>query len=171
MQKFLKKFISSWRIIALQCCVGFCCATTWVSHMYTCIPSLWSLLPIPPPQPSRSSQCMELSSLCYTAASHWLAVIHRVVYMSANSVHLSLPSLCPHVHSVCPNLYSCPKTRLDWFLLLEMPVSKLWSPVWPAVSLSVPHIHSQSCQLWGCLFHELLCLLVFCTTQTSLSVY
>ena len=39
--------------------------------------------PIPPSNPShpsRSSQSTELSSLCYTAASHWLSILHMVVY-------------------------------------------------------------------------------------------
>ena len=37
----------------------------------------------PPPHshPSRSSQSSELSYLCYTATSHWLSVLHMVVYM------------------------------------------------------------------------------------------
>ena len=30
--------IFSWRIIALQCCVGFCHTWTWIGHRYTYVP-------------------------------------------------------------------------------------------------------------------------------------
>jgi len=33
-------FIFHWRIIALQCCVGFYHTTTQISHEYTYVPSL-----------------------------------------------------------------------------------------------------------------------------------
>ena len=42
----LKNFI--WRIIALQCCVGFSRITTWISHTWTYTPSLLSLPPTRP---------------------------------------------------------------------------------------------------------------------------
>ena len=40
---FKKIFIFNWRITALQCCVGFCHKTTWISRKYT------YLFPLGPP--------------------------------------------------------------------------------------------------------------------------
>ena len=61
---FFKKSFN-WRIIALQCCVGFYCIAMQISHNYICTLSLLS-----PYHPSRLSQNTRLYSLCYIEAPH-----------------------------------------------------------------------------------------------------
>ena len=74
-------FIFNRRIIALQYFVGFWQASAWISHGYTYVPSLSS-----PSHlhlhciPSRFVQSPSLGLLNYTANSHWLSVLHMVVY-------------------------------------------------------------------------------------------
>ena len=45
--------IFNWRIVTLQCCVGFCHTTRQISHKYTYVPSLFNLPPTPDPIPPR----------------------------------------------------------------------------------------------------------------------
>ena len=40
---FFNVFIFKWKISVLQCCVGFCHTSAWISQMYTYVPSLLNL--------------------------------------------------------------------------------------------------------------------------------
>ena len=74
------------------------------------------LIPLAPPfhllHRSRSSQSTRLSSLCSTAASHQLYILHMAVYIyvsAAPPILSTLPfPLYVLVHSLCLCLYSCP---------------------------------------------------------------
>ena len=74
-----------WRIIALQCCVIFCCTMKWISHVHTCIPYILSLSPTPPPHPSpldhhraemkTSPASQQLPTHYFTLGSVYLSVL------------------------------------------------------------------------------------------------
>ena len=68
--------ILNWRIIALQCCVGFLCTAVWIGHKYTQIPSL---LTIPLPHPTLLHHHEALASASFVIGSFLLASISQVV--------------------------------------------------------------------------------------------
>ena len=113
----------NWRMIAFQCCVGFCHTIMRISHKCVCVcvcvsacAYIYSLRLDPLSQllshPSRWSLSARLGTLCCIAASHQLSVLHVIVYIcqcySLNLSHPLLPLLCPQVHSPCPHLPSFP---------------------------------------------------------------
>ena len=80
---FLNVFIFNWRIIALQYYIGFYQISTWISHRFTQVPSHLNILPPPSPShPSRLLLSPGLCSLSHTACSHWLSILHMVMYVS-----------------------------------------------------------------------------------------
>jgi len=94
---FFFNLFFNWRKIALQYCVGFYHTATQISHNYTYIPSLMSLLPFPhPSSPSQSAKLI--------AASYQLSILHMIVYNMSVLLfpfsHPLLPPLCLRVHSL-----------------------------------------------------------------------
>ena len=108
-------FFFNWRKFALKCCDSFCCTTMQISHDYTYITSLLGLPPLTPAHSSRLSQSAWLGSLCYTATSHQVSILHMMVYIYQNDfLHSSrplLPLLCPQVHVLHLCLHSFPANR------------------------------------------------------------
>ena len=91
-----------------------------MNQLYVCIYPL-PLEPSFHPYPSRSSQSTVLSSPCYTAASHWLYILHTTVDMCLCHfpfVPLSHSLPCLHVHSLCLHLYVYPAND-EW-------IKKMW---------------------------------------------
>ena len=126
-------------IIYLQWCVSFSLYNK-VKQLYVYIHPL----PLEPPShPSRSPQSAELSSLCYTVASHYhyisIIILHIVVYIchcySFNSSNPPLSPLCPQVHSLYLYLYSCCTNK---FISTIFPDSKyiLWYMIFVFLFLS-----------------------------------
>ena len=107
--------------VCMHMCI-YACVCTCVC-IYTCVCVCVCVCPLPleplshctPAHRCRSSQSTELSSLYYTAASHWPSISHVTVYIcqhySLNSSHPLLPLLCPQVHTIHLHLYSCPENR------------------------------------------------------------
>ena len=93
-----------WSIIALQCCVGFCHTTSWISYIYMYIYPL----PLEPPS----------TPLDHHRAPSWvpratLAILHMVVCIrQCYSLNSSHPPPCLHVHFLHLCLCSCPVNRL-----------------------------------------------------------
>ena len=97
MNSFLYLFIYFLIGGKLQCCVGFCYTTMQISHNYTYISSLLSLPPLNPSHPSMSSQSTRLDSLCDTATSHQLSILHMIAYICQYRHEFSCHT--PWVHS------------------------------------------------------------------------
>ena len=77
---FFPFIFTSWRLITLQYCSGFCHTLTWISHGFTCVPH--PNLPLPPPSPSHpsgSSQCTNPEHPSHASNLGWWSVSPLIV--------------------------------------------------------------------------------------------
>ena len=87
----------NWRKINLQHCDDFCHILIWISHGFSCAPSILnphSHLP-PHPVPPGCHRILVLGTLYHISNLHWLSVLHMVMCMF-NATLSNHPTLSSH---------------------------------------------------------------------------
>ena len=105
--------------------IFFCHTSIWIGSKYTCVPFFLSPCHLPlPPTPLGCHRALVLGSLCHTANSHWLSVLHMILcifqWYFLKSSHPVLPPLCPKDCSLCLCFLCCPECRIISTIFLDM---------------------------------------------------
>ena len=92
-------------------------------QVYICPLSLEPPSRLPPHPTSLGCHRALDCSLCHTADSHWLCILHMVMYMfpcyCLSSSHPLPPTLYPQVSSLCLHLYCCSANRFINTIFLD----------------------------------------------------
>ena len=113
--KLKKKCFLNWRVIALECRVGFCRVTAWTRHNYVCAPSL---RPPPPCESSQRRAGPPVSQRSFPPAT----------FFAHGSVCMSAPALAASPHLAFPH---CDPSPFPTSASLSLPASACVSTVSP----------------------------------------
>ena len=122
-QFFFKMYVFNWRIIAiLQWFLPYINMNQpWV-YAWPLPPEPFSHLP-PHPIPLGRHKAWALLSLHHTSNSHWVYILHMVMYIfqshSLQSPYPLPPPLFPKVCSLCLCLLCCPASRIIGTIFLD----------------------------------------------------
>ena len=147
-----------WSIIALYCCVSFCCTMKWISYMYTYIPCLLNLPLASLPATPLGHHRAQSWAPCVIQQLPANCLIHGGVCMSILITFSSHPSSPPA--STCPfcafaSLFlPCRLVHLYYFFRFHMHLLKsdvcfsvadwlpsVWQTLGPSISLPMTILH------------------------------
>ena len=95
-------------------------------------PNSWTTTPDPSPHPTPLGchRAQALGALSHSSNSHWLSVLHMVMYMfqcyCLKSSQSLLPLLCSKIYSLYLCLLCCPASRIIGTIFLD---SYIWANI------------------------------------------